>query len=422
MQIAPPPYRVGQWLPSDQAFLEAWIVEQITACDAVSKPLLPVIQEFQDFIEGNAAVFMLFSQMFTQVHQTATPTGAPQIKDYKQFLRVLNHIMTHAPKFNKSGLVGFPINALLDWSMGTTSGYAAFLRKDVNMHFKRVLLEWARFLGSPDSVSVLVDDSWGWLGDDAFTALAPPGTENPRQYFIDNFICDPEKPHFGFTSWDDFFTRTFRPGARPVAEPDNGYVITNACESAPYKIAENVQRQDEFWIKGQPYSLEHMLDGDPWLDQFVGGTVYQAFLSASSFHRWHSPVSGTVVKAYNIDGTYYSESLINRHDPSGPNESQGYLTAVAARAPIFIEADNPDIGLICVMPVGMAEVSTNQITVYEGQHVKKGDQIGMFHFGGSTHCIFFRPEVKLTFHLGEKPGLNSENLLVNSMLATVEPS
>ncbi len=138
--------------------------------------------------------------------------------------------------------------------------------------------------------------------------------------------------------------------------------------------------QAKFWIKGQPYSLEHMLDHDPLLEQFVGGTVYQAFLSASSFHRWHSPVNGTVVKAYNIDGTYYSESLLNRHDDAGPNNSQGYITSVAARSPIFIDCDNPDIGLICVMPVGMAEVSTNQITVYEGQHVKKGDQIGHVPF------------------------------------------
>ena len=416
------PYRVGEWLPSDQAFLDAWIAEQITACDAAQRPLLPVIAEFQAFIEGNAAVFMLFSQMFTQVHQTTNPTGKPQIRDYQQFLRVLNHIMTHAPKFNETGLVGFPINALLDWSMGTTSGYAAFLRDDVNMQFQTVLDEWARFLGSQYSVGVLVDDPWGWLGDAAFKALAPPGTSHPRQYFIDNFICDPDKPHFGFASWDDFFTRTFRAGMRPVAEPDNDYVVNNAYESAPYKVARNVQRQAEFWIKGQPYSLEHMLDQDPLLEQFVGGTVYQAFLSASSFHRWHSPVNGTVVKAYNIDGTYYSESLLNRHDDAGPNNSQGYFTSVAARSPIFIDCDNPDIGLICVMPVGMAEVSTNQITVYEGQHVKKGDQLGMFHFGGSTHCIFFRPEVNIRFHLGEKPGLNSQNLLVNSMLATVEPA
>jgi phosphatidylserine decarboxylase len=35
----------------------------------------------------------------------------------------------------------------------------------------------------------------------------------------------------------------------------------------------------------------------------------------------------------------------------------------------------------------MNEVSTCQITLREGDRVKKGDEIGMFHYGGSTHCI-----------------------------------
>jgi phosphatidylserine decarboxylase len=42
---------------------------------------------------------------------------------------------------------------------------------------------------------------------------------------------------------------------------------------------------------------------------------------------------------------------------------------------------------MCVIPVRMAEVSTCDITICVGQKVKKGEQIGMFHFGGSTHCF-----------------------------------
>jgi phosphatidylserine decarboxylase len=68
----------------------------------------------------------------------------------------------------------------------------------------------------------------------------------------------------------------------------------------------------------------------------------------------------------------------------------------------------------------MAEVSTCQVTVYEGQHLMKGDQIGMFHFGGSTHCLIFRPGVALEFdHHGQTPGLHSKNIPVNSRIATV---
>ena len=207
---------------------------------------------------------------------------------------------------------------------------------------------------------------------------------------------------------------------RPVSAPDDDRVIVNACESAPYRTACNVHAHARFWIKDQPYSLLHMLAGDSLAPQFVGGTVYQAFLSALSYHRWHSPVSGRVVKAYVQPGTYYAETLAEGLDPAGPNDSQAYITEVATRAMIFIQADNPDIGLMCFMPVGMAEVSTCAITVYEGQHVKKGDQLGMFHFGGSTHCLIFRPGVKLTFDLhGQTPSLNSSNIPVNETIAIV---
>jgi phosphatidylserine decarboxylase len=163
-----------------------------------------------------------------------------------------------------------------------------------------------------------------------------------------------------------------------------------------------------------------MLDGDPLSAQFERGTIYQAFLSALSYHRWHSPVSGTIVKTKVIDGSYYAESLVEGFDPAGPNDSQGYITQVATRALIFIQADNPDIGLMCVMFVGMAEVSSNEITVYETQHVKKGEQLGMFHFGGSTHCLIFRPEVKLDFDMhGQTPSLHSNNIPLKARIATV---
>jgi phosphatidylserine decarboxylase len=110
----------------------------------------------------------------------------------------------------------------------------------------------------------------------------------------------------------------FNPAVRPVAYPDDKLtpampdptiVIDNACESAPLQISTNVQLHDIFWMKQQPYSLADMLANDPLATQFVGGTVYQAFLSALSYHCWHAPVSGTVTKIINVEGSYYSENL-----------------------------------------------------------------------------------------------------------------
>ncbi|MDD5037489.1 MAG: phosphatidylserine decarboxylase family protein [Methylococcaceae bacterium] len=431
------PFRVGHWLPSDQTILEKWMDALINEVEAQIKPLHPVIAEFKELIERDPEIYMFFHQMFTQVPKrppyNKNPNGKPQVKNYEQMLRMMNAIMTRTPEWskqgNKSGLIGFPINAILDWSMGTTGGYAAFLNPKVNAQLKKILNEWSRFLGSRDSCYVLdTNPARGWFSEAALTALAEMDPyygegndpKDPAANFKYNFACDPDQPHWGFKSWDDFFTREFNEGRRPVAAPEDNDIIANACESAPYRVAHNVQRRENFWIKAQPYSLEHMLANDDLTDHFIGGTVYQAFLSAKSYHRWHSPVSGKVVKAYVVDGSYYSEALSEGYDPSGPNESQGYITEVATRAIIFIEADNPAIGLMCVMPVGMAEVSSCQIAVYEGQHVEKGDPLGTFHFGGSTHCLFFGPQVKLAFDLhGQTPGLDSTNIPVKSKIATV---
>lgn len=201
----------------------------------------------------------------------------------------------------------------------------------------------------------------------------------------------------------DFFTRHVTDKARPVASPDDDLVIANACESKVYNIEHDVKLRDRFFAKGQPYSILDMLAHDPLAEEFAGGTIYQAFLSALSYHRWNSPVSGTVRRAFVQEGTYFSEPLFEGvGDPgregissAGLKHSQGYLSALATRAIIVIEADEPAIGLIAFIGIGMDEVSTCEITVKEGQKIKKGDETGMFHFGGSTYCLIFRKGVEL---------------------------
>ena len=68
------------------------------------------------------------------------------------------------------------------------------------------------------------------------------------------------------------------------------------------------------------------------------------------------------------------------------------------------------------------EVSSGEITVAEGQEIEKGDELGMFHFGGSTHCLVFRPGVELEFDFhNTRPGLDATNIPVRSRLAIVKP-
>ena len=403
--------RLGRWLPSHPSHLNQWLKATIETAERKAAPFHPVIKEFQAMIESDPVMFMYFTQMFQQQPAFPPPPGSGDVKlqNYQQMLVVINHVLTTAPDFNTTGMVGFPINAILDFPMITPAGLAAFLAPKVNAMFRKVLKVWTKFLDSEDSCYVLNTTSTGWLSPEAQKAI-----------HMDEFIHDPNKPFYGFKSWNDFFIREFKPGMRPVAEPENNKAIANACESAPYAISTNVKESDTFWIKSQPYSLHQMLDGRH-VKKFIGGTVYQAFLSAESYHRWHSPVSGTVQSVHQVEGTYYAEAASEGFDPAGPNNSQGYIAHVATRAIIFIEADDPAIGLLCLMPIGMAEVSSCIVTVRENQKVRKGDQIGYFQFGGSTHCLVFRKDVISQFAAGAIPqgpnGSNSVNLNINALLA-----
>ncbi len=442
------------WLPRDPEAIERWMLKLKKSAKENPRPLIKPIEDFKQMVYSDPVLYANVQGMFAEAHRLKKRTPLkwqPEPVNFEDFLVLLNAIMYTAPEAYQTGtgsnqqpagMIGFPINALLNWPMGTSFGYDVFSNALVNQQFKKILNYWSKFLVTTDSRYVLVqndpsNNAIAWLSPAAqaemvsvaISALGTgPNPIPPKAGFADIFQCDPKDQYYGFKSWDDFFTRVFRAGIRPVAEPGNDNVIVNACESAPLAIKHQVALSDSFWLKGQPYSLENMLNWDDLTQQFVGGTVYQAFLSALSYHRWHSPVSGTIVKAYVVNGSYYLESLSEGFynqkdgaDPVAPNNSQAFLTAVATRALIFIQADNPAIGLMCVMPVGMAEVSSCQISVKPGDKVKKGDQLGMFHFGGSTHCLIFRPGVNLEFTPYETPGLDATNIRVNTQLAIVKP-
>jgi phosphatidylserine decarboxylase len=237
---------------------------------------------------------------------------------------------------------------------------------------------------------------------------------------LDDFVCDHTQPYWGFASWNDFFTRRLRAGVRPIAQPHDPAVIVNACEASPYSVSEHCQLHDRFWIKSQPYSLREILAGgeEATAQRFIGGTVYQGYLSAFNYHRWHAPVSGRIREAYNIDGTYYSEIEAEGTDARGLNDSQGYTTAVAARAVLVIESDTPALGWVACVFVGMAEVSSCRITALAGQHVEKGEEIGFFQYGGSTYCLIFEPGVIRSFVPQPPYHDDAAPLRINSELAT----
>jgi phosphatidylserine decarboxylase len=406
--------RHGGWLPHDERAVSGF--RTTLAAHAARRGvqvLSPPVQELHDLIEDTPVLRMHLTEAID--HALRLERTHPDIKlGYKtipELMQLIDSVMTLSLPFSLSDLVGCPINALLDWPMCMPHGFAFFQFPEVNARLRVVLNHWGRFLSGPDSVGYLNTESPdGWFSPDA-----------GKKVDMSLFVCDPAKPAYGYTSWNDFFTRQFKPGVRPVAGAGDPHIVASACESTPYKLQQNAALQDAFWIKGQPYSLRDIFTArrSDLAGKFAGGTVYQAFLSAYNYHRWHAPVDGTIVDAYLVSGTYYSDATSAHLDPAGPNNSQGYITAVAARAVIVIDTGVAGLGVVGCVFVGMAEISSCIIEVIHGQAVKKGDELGYFQYGGSTHCLIFQPHVKLNFLPKPPFGEDTPIVPINSHLATV---
>jgi phosphatidylserine decarboxylase len=434
--------RIGGWLPQDPLEIQKHLKETLRRAKDANMPTAPPIQALQNLLNTNAVVYMLFNEMLSEVPTVwpynQIPGGPPnsEIRTVEELLTVLNYQIQLPIMYNDSAQIGTPINAILDWPMATKAGFSAFTRHDVNMIFRDMLKFWGEFLKSPDSVATVTTAQTptvqGWLSPTAQSQ--EPGLANFLQTYQ---VPNPNDTiHYGFTSWNQFFTREFKQGLRPLAGPGNDNLIVSATESTPFYIQRNVQLRDTFWVKNKDgrsnYSLADMLGDANLAEQFVGGTVYQAFLSADSYHNWHAPVSGRYVsKPRIIQGTYYSEPLMWSFSPdSGPPEpdvgsdalSQGYISSVATRGVAIIQPDNPRIGPMAIIMIGMAEVSS--VNFFDKETFDKGELIGQFQFGGSTHCIIFGPGVQPKFAADAIPSVNVTEpgapVKVKSELCTIE--
>ncbi|NRO97239.1 phosphatidylserine decarboxylase [Paraburkholderia sp. NMBU_R16] len=409
--------RLGSWMPAQEERMAAFRCEIAARSRARAERAgqawspASVVRDLSNLVHGDPVLRMNLTRAIDDARDAGYELGYGSIDE---LIRIVDYLMTFAPPFDASAPVATPLNAVLDWPMCMPSGYAAFRDPAFNAQMRRVLDYWCGFLSGPHSRTHLNADSPdGWFCEEA-----------RRKIDMDAFLCDPAKPYWGFASWNAFFTRELRPGARPVAHPDDHRIIVSACEASPYNVREDAQLYDHFWLKAQPYSLREMLvcTPDERVQRFVGGSVYQGYLSAFNYHRWHAPVAGRICEAYNVDGTYYSNTEAQGADPGGLNHSQGYTTAVAARAVIVIDCDDPAIGEVACVFVGMAEVSSCRIVALPGQHVDKGDELGYFQYGGSTWCAVFRPGVIDTFVPQPPYRDDGPPIRVNAHLATAKGS
>jgi phosphatidylserine decarboxylase len=371
-------YRAG-YLPLDRGQIDVWHQSlKARLRDGSAAPeRSPAVGRLAKLLDTNAIVRMYVAEMIDQV-----PSAHKSIEDTERLLGALDQITVTAPAYNPDPTKrnAFPMSALFTYMMMTPAGEAAFRNAEFNNALRDILQEWCRYLDSPESADVLNEGEYGWLSEFAY-----------QDFKLYEFIFDRAAPHWGWTSYNDFFHREIKKDARPIAAPGDPKVIISANDGNLVTIARSVERMDEFWLKGEPYSLTDMLDRSEYTERFVGGYVFQSFLSGANYHRWHAPIDGVVKDARIVNGLMFSEAESAGFDPEAGVLSEGYDATVNTRGLVFIESPDPKIGMVCVIPIGITEISSVTINVKKGDTLAKGDELGYFSYGGSSMCLVFQP-------------------------------
>src|ERR1700712_2804106 len=162
--------RQAGWLP-DQDALEEWLAGHRQRVEARGEniELHPAVSDLQRLIATDRVVGMYVSRMIAQVPETREYTQR-HLEDPDQLLRLINEVLTMAPEFGDQN-VTLPLGAILDWTMGTPAGFAAFRDPKLNAALKKVLTAWCEYLDSPESLYVLNDSPSGWTSDAAQKAI-----------------------------------------------------------------------------------------------------------------------------------------------------------------------------------------------------------------------------------------------------------
>ncbi|KAK9162578.1 hypothetical protein Syun_003480 [Stephania yunnanensis] len=198
-----------------------------------------------------------------------------------------------------------------------------------------------------------------------------------------------------YKTFNEFFIRELKPGARPIDLKDQNDVANCAADSRlmAFKSVEDSMR---FWIKGRKFSIQGILGADISSSEFIGGSLVIFRLAPQDYHRFHAPVAGTIEKVCDISGALYTVN------PIAINSK--YFNVFTENKRVVAIISTELFGKVALVAVGATMVGSITLSKNEGSRVRKGDEFGYFSFGGSTViCIFEKDAIEI-----------DEDLLANS--------
>jgi phosphatidylserine decarboxylase len=191
---------------------------------------------------------------------------------------------------------------------------------------------------------------------------------------VDEFV----KSAFAYKTFNEFFSRKLRDSARPIHVDPASAVLP---ADGRHLVFRDVDQSDGFYVKGERFELAELLGGEQLARQFAGGAMVISRLAPVDYHRFHFPCSGVAARSSSICGPLFSVN------PIALRRNVRYLVQ-NKRMITLIESER--FGAVAMVEVGATMVGGIRQTYVAGPKVKKGEEKGLFKFGGSCVITLFQ--------------------------------
>lgn len=197
-----------------------------------------------------------------------------------------------------------------------------------------------------------------------------------RRFGID--ASEAERPAYAYRSFNDFFSRRLKAGARPF--PTDPHRFGSPAEGKILAFP-RLEGDSKIPVKGARMAIDVLLGDTAPASRFRGGSALVVRLAPYDYHRFHFPDGGHAGPARHIEGRYHSVNpLAMSRVPD--------LYCRNKRAVSIVDTEH--FGRLAYVEVGALCVGTI-IQTYESGQVSRGQEKGYFRFGGSTVVVLFEP-------------------------------
>lgn len=228
---------------------------------------------------------------------------------------------------------------------------------------------------------VMFANDWGSFLDTIESAKHIDTFMEVLDFHMDDYAPSPS----GWLTFNQFFAREIKPGARPVEAPHDDSIIVSPADSV-FQGQWPINWESKITVKSMTYSILDLLEGSPFKHKFDGGTFIHAFLNVNDYHRYHVPVAGDVREVRDIPGRVSLDVIRKADGTYDAVDGTGYQFTQARG---LIVQENPVLGYVATLPIGMAQVSSCVLTPDIDAYLQKGEEFGYFLFGGSDIIVLF---------------------------------